>query len=89
MFTQELNKTQTDINFYTSFLRNLVLIISAAVAFSLWLSGTITTPKRLEKVEEQINLINTKQNVLETKTVLIYSEIKEIKNLLLEKNKKL
>ena len=88
MIIPELNKTQTEITFYGSFFRNLVLIISAAVAFSLWLSITITTPKRLEKLEEQINLINTKQNILETKTLLIYSEIKETKNLLLEKLKK-
>ena len=88
MLIQELNKTQTNMTFYSSFLKNFVLIISALVAFSLWLSGTITTPKRLEKLEEQINLINTKQNILENKTALIFSEIKETKNLLLEELKK-
>ena len=87
MLTKELTKPQ-EITLYTSVLRNLVFIISALIAFSLWLSGTITTPKRLEKLEEQINLINTKQNVLENKTLLIYSEVKETKNLLLEKLKK-
>ena len=88
MLTQNLTRNQTNITFYAYFIRNLVLIISAAIAFSLWLSGTITTPKRLEKLEEEITLLNTKQNVLETKTSLIYSEVKETKNLLLEKLKK-
>lgn len=87
MLTRELSKPQ-EITLYTSVLRNLVFIISALIAFSLWLSSTISTPKRLEKLEEQINLINTKQNVLESKTLLIYSEVKETKNLLLEKLKK-
>ena len=87
MLTKELSKPQ-EITLYTSVLRNLVFIISALIAFSLWLSSTISTPKRLEKLEEQINLINTKQNVLENKTLLIYSEVKETKNLLLEKLKK-
>ena len=87
MLTKELTKPQ-EITLYTSVLRNLVFIISALIAFSLWLSSTISTPKRLEKLEEQINLINTKQNVLENKTLLIYSEVKETKNLLLEKLKK-
>ena len=87
MLTRELSKPQ-EITLYTSVLRNLVFIISALIAFSLWLSSTISTPKRLEKLEEQIILINTKQNVLENKTLLIYSEVKETKNLLLEKLKK-
>jgi hypothetical protein len=87
MLTRELTKPQ-EITLYTSVLRNLVFIISALIAFSLWLSSTISTPKRLEKLEEQIILINTKQNVLENKTLLIYSEVKETKNLLLEKLKK-
>ena len=87
MLTQQLTKPQ-EITLFSSLLRNLIFIISALVAFSLWLSSTITTPQRLEKVEEQINLINTKQNVLENKTTLIYSEVKETKNLLLERLKK-
>lgn len=88
MFTEQLTKPQTNITFYTYFLRNIILIISAFIAFSLWLSSTISTPKRLEKLEEEITLLNTKQNVLETKTSLIYSEVKETKNLLSEKLKK-
>ena len=87
MFTEQFTKPQ-ELTLYSSVLRNLVLILSALVAFSLWLSGTITTPKRLEKLEEQVNLINTKQNILENKTLLIYSEVKETKNLLLERLKK-
>lgn len=87
MLTQNLIKPQ-EITLFSSLLRNLVFIISALVAFSLWLSSTISTPKRLEKLEEQITLINTKQNVLENKTTLIYSEVKETKTLLLEKLKK-
>ena len=87
MLTQQLTKPQ-EITLFSSLLRNLIFIISALVAFSLWLSSTITTPQRLEKVEEQINLINTKQNILENKTTLIYSEVKETKNLLLERLKK-
>lgn len=87
MFTQHLIKPQ-EITLFSSLLRNLIFIISALVAFSLWLSSTISTPKRLDKLEEQIILINTKQNVLENKTTLIYSEVKETKTLLLEKLKK-
>lgn len=87
MFTEQFTKPQ-ELTLYSSVLRNFVLILSALVAFSLWLSGTITTPKRLEKLEEQVNLINTKQNILENKTLLIYSEVKETKNLLLERLKK-
>lgn len=87
MLTKELIKPQ-EITLFSSLLRNLVFIISALVAFSLWLSSTISTPKRLDKLEEQIILINTKQNVLENKTTLIYSEVKETKALLLEKLKK-
>jgi len=88
MFTEQLSKPQTNITFYTYFLRNIILIISAFIAFSLWLSSTISTPKRLEKLEEQTNLINIRQKVLEEKTLLIYSEVKETKNLLSEKLKK-
>ena len=87
MFTQQLTKPQ-EITLYSSILRNLVLIISALVGFSLWLSSTITTPKKLENLESQVNLINSKQNILEAKTLLIYSEVKETKNLLLEELKK-
>lgn len=87
MLTQNLIKPQ-EITLFSSLLRNLVFIISALVAFSLWLSSTISTPKRLDKLEEQIILINTKQNILENKTTLIYSEVKETKTLLLEKLKK-
>ena len=87
MFTQQLTKPQ-EITLFSSLLRNLIFIISALVAFSLWLSSTISTPNRLDKLEEQIILINTKQNVLENKTTLIYSEVKETKTLLLEKLKK-
>lgn len=85
MFTQQLTKPQTNITFYTYFLRNIILIISAFIAFSLWLSSTISMPKRLEKLEEQTSLINIRQKVLEEKTALIYSEVKETKNLLSEK----
>lgn len=85
MFTEQLTKPQTNITFYTYFLRNIILIISAFIAFSLWLSSTISTPKRLEKLEEQTSLINIRQKVLEEKTLLIYSEVKETKNLLSEK----
>lgn len=88
MFTEQLTKPQTNITFYTYFLRNIILIISAFIAFSLWLSSTISTPKRLEKLEEQTSLINIRQKVLEEKTLLIYSEVKETKNLLSEKLKK-
>ena len=87
MLIQNLTKPQ-EITLFSGLLRNLVFIISALVAFSLWLSNTISTPKRLDKLEEQIILINTKQNVLENKTTLIYSEVKETKTLLLEKLKK-
>ena len=87
MLIQNLTKPQ-EITLFSGLLRNLIFIISALVAFSLWLSSTISTPNRLDKLEEQIILINTKQNVLENKTTLIYSEVKETKTLLLEKLKK-
>lgn len=77
-----------DFNALYAMLKNLIFITGAAVSFSLWLSSTITTPKRIDKLEEALYALTAKQNTVEAKTNLIAEDLKDIKNLLLSaKNK--
>lgn len=91
----ELTQTQTDtqnrppdFTALSSLLKNLIFILGAAVSFSLWLSSTITTPKRIDKLEEALSALNAKQNAVEAQTTLIYGDLKEIKTLLLTEKTK-
>lgn len=68
-----------DISNISALARNIIFILTAAVSFALWLSSTITTPKRIDKLEEAVLNLNYKQNKIETQTNLIYGDLKEIK----------
>lgn len=86
-YVNELNNKPPDINQISTLLRNLFFILGALVSFSLWLSSTITTPKRIEKLEEAVSGLNYKQQKIEGQTQLIYNDLKEIKTLLLNRSK--
>ncbi len=81
----EINNKPPDINQISNLLRNLFFILGALVSFSLWLSSTITTPKRIDKLEEAVTGLNYKQQKIESQTQLISNDLKEIKALLLNK----
>lgn len=61
-------------------LKNIIFILTASVSFALWLSSTISTPKRLEVLESSLNNLSIKQGKIETKTDLIYQDLQTIKN---------
>jgi outer membrane murein-binding lipoprotein Lpp len=91
----ELTQTQTDtqnrppdFTALSALLKNLIFILGAAVSFSLWLSSTITTPKRIDKLEEALSALSAKQNAMEAQTTLIYGDLKEIKTLLITEKQK-
>ena len=54
--------------------------IIALLSFILWFSSTILMPKRLEKVEETLSILNSRQSKMEVKTELIYQDMQSIKN---------
>ncbi|MDR1684739.1 MAG: hypothetical protein LBR90_04720 [Elusimicrobiota bacterium] len=91
---QQLSYAQTpsprppDITKLSALLRNLIFILTAAVSFSLWLSSTITTPKRINKLESSLSALAQKQSVMEVQTALIRDDLKEIKNVLLNRKEK-
>jgi len=72
----------------SALVRNIVLILGAAVSFSLWLSSTITTPKRIDKLEESMSAISDKQAAIEEKTNLISDDVKELKVLITARKNK-
>ncbi len=74
---------QNEINNLSVLIRNIIFILTAGVSFALWLSSTITTPKRLDKLEQTVAVLNSSQSKIETQTALIYSDLKEVKSVLL------
>ncbi|MDR0953647.1 MAG: hypothetical protein LBM71_05695 [Elusimicrobiota bacterium] len=76
-----------DIGGLSIIIKNIIFIIMAGVSFALWLSSTITTPRRIDRLEETAAALNQKQNIIETQTSLIYSDLQEIKAVLLRRNK--
>ena len=43
-------------------IKNLIFILAALLSFILWFSATLTTPKRLNKLEETMHIFATRQS---------------------------
>lgn len=72
-----------EINNYSNLIRNIIFILTAGVSFALWLSSTITMPKRLDKLEQTVGQLTTSQSKIEAQTALIYNDLREVKSVLL------
>ena len=66
--------------------KNLIFILAAFLSFTLWFSATLTTPKRLDKLEETLHIFATRQSKMEGEVNLISQDTKIIKNILLRSN---
>jgi len=84
----QIQNRPPDLGALSSQIKNIIFILGAAVSFSLWLSSTITTPKRIDKLEEAVTALNAKQNAVEAQNNLISQDLKEIKTLLLSRGNK-
>ena len=69
-------------------IKNLIIILTAVVSFILWFSAALQTPKRLNKVEETLNILINRQNKTEGQISLINQDTKIIKNILLNRSYK-
>ncbi|MBQ3933600.1 MAG: hypothetical protein II726_00230 [Elusimicrobiaceae bacterium] len=67
-------------------IKNLIFILAALLSFILWFSATLTTPKRLNKLEEAMHIFATRQSKMEGEVNLISQDTKIIKNILLRSN---
>ncbi|MBQ2313039.1 MAG: hypothetical protein II183_02620 [Elusimicrobiaceae bacterium] len=67
-------------------IKNLIFILAALLSFILWFSATLTTPKRLNKLEETMHIFATRQSKMEGEVNLISQDTKIIKNILLRSN---
>ncbi len=74
---------QNEINNFSVLIRNIIFILTAGVSFALWLSSTITTPKRLDKLEQTVSALTSSQSKIEAQTALIYNDLREVKSVLL------
>lgn len=66
--------------------KNLIIILTALLSFILWFSATLQTPKKLEKVENTLQTLSSRQNKLEGQLYLINQDTKTIKNFLLNRS---
>lgn len=66
-------------------LKNIIFILTAAVSFALWLSSTITMPKRIDKLEEAVSALTRKQDALDAQAGLIRGDLQEIKAAIIKK----
>jgi len=69
-------------------IKNLIFILAAIFSFTLWFAAALQTPKRLEKVEENLHLLSNRQNKIEGQVFLIYQDTKTIKNILINRSTK-
>jgi len=67
--------------------KNLIIILTALVSFILWFSAALQTPKRLNKVEETLNILLNRQSKLEGQIAMLNQDSKIIKNILIRSNK--
>ena len=67
-------------------IKNLIFILAALLSFILWLSATLKTPKRLDKVEETLHIFAVRQSKMEGEVNLISQDTKIIKNILLKRS---
>ncbi|MCR5503997.1 MAG: hypothetical protein K6E94_00225 [Elusimicrobiaceae bacterium] len=72
----------------SSTVKNLIFILAALLSFSLWFAAALQTPKRLEKVEENLHLLTARQQKTEGQIFLIYQDTKTIKNILINRSNK-
>jgi len=70
-------------------LKNIIFILTAAVSFALWLSSTITTPKRIDKLEEAVSASARKQDALDAQVNLMHGDLKEIKAVIIKGDSKI
>ena len=68
--------------------KNLIFILAAILSFTLWFAAALQTPNRLEKVEENLHLLTSRQDKIEGQVFLIYQDTKTIKNILLNRSNK-
>lgn len=68
--------------------KNLIFILAAILSFTLWFAAALQTPKRLEKVEENLHILTSRQDKIEGQISLIYQDTKIIKNILINRSNK-
>ena len=67
-------------------IKNLIFILAALVSFILWFSAALQTPERIERVENALHNISSRQDKLEGQIILINQDTKTIKNILLNRS---
>lgn len=88
------NGSDFTFNIGPDFLRNLVVVVSAIVAFATWLSATIAAPVQISALKAafeahkldnivQYQKIDNKEVQLTEKIDLVYSDVRDIKNILM------
>jgi len=77
-----------DLQGAASLLKNIIFVVSAAVGFALWLASTITTPQRIDRLEEAVQVLTRKQDAVEAQANIIREDLKDIKILILKETLK-
>jgi len=88
------NGSEKTFNIGPDFIKNLVMLITALIAFATWLSTTIATPVQLNYLKSDIELHKAaniaqfqegklKDAQLSEKVDLIYADTRDIKNILM------
>ncbi|ACC98628.1 hypothetical protein Emin_1076 [Elusimicrobium minutum Pei191] len=68
---------------YMEIPKTIIFIIAAFISFSLWLASTITTPKKLENIEQRLNAVEQNYLVLNSKISASSEDIRDIKQILM------
>lgn len=88
LLTKQINNSLPLIFKISLTIKNLIIILTALISFVLWFSAALQTPKRLNKVEETLNILATRQNKIEGQISLLNQDSKIIKNILLNRSYK-
>jgi len=74
---------QTPNFFSKNFIKNIIFIFTAWISLSLWIASTISTPKKIENIEERIGKVESNFSSLQSKTDMISNDVRDIKNILM------
>ncbi|WP_424244669.1 hypothetical protein Dip510_001929 [Elusimicrobium posterum] len=64
-------------------LNNIILLVTALVSFSVWLAATISTPKKLERIEARLNAAENNYSAISVKIEGTAQDVRDIKKLLM------
>jgi len=88
LFSKQINNSLPLIFKISLTIKNLIIILTALVSFILWFSAALQTPKRLNKVEETLNTLISRQNKIDGQILILNQDTKIIKNILLNRSYK-